>query len=78
MFRSTDPDLGVKRYGVYFVNFDTSNDIPLNLAPEKYQINEATIRILTSDNFEVPYDPSFDNVETYLPEDDSHRNFSKP
>ena len=70
VFRSTDPDLGVKRYGVYFVNFDTSNDIPLNLAPEKYQINEATIRILTSDNFEVPYDPSFDNVETYLPEDD--------
>ncbi len=68
LFRSTDPEVGVHRYGTFIVGFDTSNLIPESNSSGAYQITAAQIRLMTSGNFEVPYDPSYDPVASHLPE----------
>lgn len=68
LFRSTDPEVGVQRYGTYIVGFDTSDLIPEGNASGVYQITAAQLRLMTSGNFEVPYDPSYDPVASHLPE----------
>ena len=68
LFRSTDPEVGVYRYGTFIVGFDTSDLIPEGNSSGAYQITSAQIRLMTSGNFEVPYDLSYDPVASYLPE----------
>ena len=67
LFRSTD-EVGVYRYGTFIVGFDTSDLIPGGNASDAYQITSAQLRLMTSGNFEVPYDPSYDPVASHLPE----------
>ena len=68
LFRATDSEVGVHRYGTYIVGFDTSDLISEGNAPGSYQITAAQLWLMTSGNFEVPYDPSHDPVASHLPE----------
>lgn len=80
LFLATD-EVGVYRHGTFIVGFDTSDLIPEGNASGAYQITSAQIRLMTSGNFEVPYDPSYDPVashllethELYLADEDSGR-----
>lgn len=67
LFRATD-EVGVHRHGTFIVGFDTSDLIPEGNAPNAYQITSAQLRLMTSGNLEVPYDPSYDPVASHLPE----------
>lgn len=68
LFRATDPEVGVHRYGTFIVGFDTFTLIPEGNDSGAYQITSAQLRLMTSGNFEVPYDPSYDPVASHLPE----------
>ena len=67
LFRATD-EVGVYRHGTFIVGFDTSDLIPEGNASGAYQITSAQLRLMTSGDFEVPYDPSYDPVVSHLPE----------
>ncbi len=66
LFRATD-ESGVSRYGTFIVGFDTAALIPKGKA--SYQIITAQLQLMTSDNFEVPYDPTYDPGASHLPDD---------
>lgn len=68
LFQTADPEVGVYQYGTFIVGFDTSNLIPEGNASGAYQITSAQLRLMTSGNFEVPYDPDYDPVVSHLPE----------
>ncbi len=68
LFQSADPEVGIDRHGTYIVGFDTTDIVPTGNTPGVYQIVAAQLRVLTSDNFEVPYDPSYDSAATHLPD----------
>ena len=68
LFRATDTEVGIDRYGTFIVGFDTSALIPEGNASGAYQITAAQLRLMTSGNFEVPYDPNYDPVASHLPE----------
>lgn len=68
LFRATDAEVGVHRYGTFIVGFDTSALIPEGNDSGAYQITAAQLRLMTSGNFEVPYDPNYDPVASHLPE----------
>ena len=73
LFQAGDPEVGVDRHGTYIIGFDTTNIVPTGHPPVAYQIVSAQLRVLTSDNFEVAYDPTYDPVATHLPQtNDSH------
>ncbi len=67
VFRSVDPEIGVKRHGVFAFTYDTSSIFPPGKDERAYEIVSASVRVMTSDNFDVPYDPSLDAVTSYLP-----------
>ncbi len=69
LFRATVPDQGIDRHGTFVVVFNTSERIPSGRPEGDYKIVSARLRVLTTDNFEVPYDPSHDAVNSHLPED---------
>jgi hypothetical protein len=66
-FRSVEEE-GVRRHGHYVFGFDTSSTIEPGRGENAYEIVSAKVRLMTSSNFQVPYDPTFDPVATYLPE----------
>ena len=73
MFRSIDDEVGIYRYGGYIVSFDTSAAVPTGLEPSAYLVTSVSVQLMTSDNFKVPYDSSYDPAQTYLPETDDRR-----
>ncbi|MCS1408365.1 MAG: hypothetical protein M2R45_01540 [Verrucomicrobia subdivision 3 bacterium] len=68
LFRAADPEVGIDRHGTYIIGFDSSVSVPKGKAPGAYEIVSAQLRLQTSDNFEVPYDPTYDPVLSHLPE----------
>lgn len=73
VFRSLEEEVGVTRHGTFVVGFDTESLIPADLAASQYAIESIKIRLLTSSNFEAPYDPSYDPVSVFLPEGSDDR-----
>ena len=67
IFRALDPEQGVDRHGTFIMLFDTSEQIPSGRPEADYKIVSAQLRVLTSDNFDVPYDPSPDSITSHLP-----------
>ena len=70
VFRAVEED-GVHRHGNFVVGFDTSASVPTELPIESYIIESAQISLMTSGNFEVSYDETYDAFVTHFPEEDA-------
>lgn len=66
---SAGSDEGIDRHGTYIMGFDTGDIVTPGGNAASYVIESARLVATTTSNFEVAYDPTFDSVLTFLPED---------
>jgi prepilin-type N-terminal cleavage/methylation domain-containing protein len=57
------------RFAQVILGFDTSTDIPLGLAPNRYRLIAAEVQLTTSLDNAFSYDPSYDPVSSYTAPD---------
>lgn len=71
VFREIRENDGAYRYGNFVFAYDTGDLVETGLDPEAYEIISARVQLMTTGNFETPYDPTFDRAATHLPEEHS-------
>ncbi len=69
VFRRVKEGIGVYRYGYYVFGFDTDSIITAGHVPDAYAVESIKIKLLTATGFESPYDPTYDQAVSLMPED---------